>query len=269
MKITKEMLDAPAFGADALPADTSENAIADAPLAENGEKEPLTSPGEGDVSEQKVPYSRFETVSRRAREAEEAAEDAQRKYDELLSHREASREDTTQHEPESYRGSLPVYWVKMYGDNDVSREAYAYELERQSSIREEARREALEAVREERTTEGKVLSQNERIIDDRLDSLSNYLGRSVTEREEAALLDIVDEYTPKDDEGNYAGDLIGFDKAWDIYQMSQGASASRTRQARSGAVMATGSRSSGEPTGQAKDNSDFNPRDWNAYKKRI
>lgn len=263
------MLDAPAFGANALPVDAAtEPATAVVSQTESGEQEPLTEPGEGSVTEQKVPYSRFETVSKRAREAEEAAEEAERRYDDLLS---LQRQAPTHQDvgTQSYQGNLPNYWVKMYGDNVVSREAYSYELERQESIREEVRNEALEAVRQDRASEGKALSTNESIIDDRLDNLSSFLGRDMTSKEEEALLDIVDEYTPKDDDGNYAGDLIGFDKAWDIYQMSQGQTASRARQARSGAVMATASRTSGEPTAQAKDNSEFNPRDWNAYKRRL
>ena len=55
-------------------------------------------------------------------------------------------------------------------------------------------------------------------IDARLDGLEKYLGRELTEDEEMAILDIVDEYTPKDKKGNYLVPLIPFDYAWKIYE---------------------------------------------------
>ncbi len=56
------------------------------------------------------------------------------------------------------------------------------------------------------------------IIEDNLGDLAEYLGRDMIEAEELAILDIVDKYTPKDGDGNYAFDLLPFEYAWKIYE---------------------------------------------------
>jgi hypothetical protein len=45
------------------------------------------------------------------------------------------------------------------------------------------------------------------------------LGRELTENEQIAILDIVDEYTPKDKDGNYLCHLLPFDYAWKVYKL--------------------------------------------------
>jgi hypothetical protein len=62
------------------------------------------------------------------------------------------------------------------------------------------------------------VSGNIAIIDENLENLSLYVGRLLTEDETSAILDIVDEYTPKDDKENYLVELLPFDYAWKIYE---------------------------------------------------
>jgi hypothetical protein len=271
IEMSRVNLDAPAFSAEPKEEGTSEIATPEAPLAESGEeKEPSTSGDEPVVEEQRVPYSRMKAVIDRAREAEQRAEEAEERLSRQRSEpRERSYEPANTGEVKAYSGALPSYWVGMYGDDERSRLGYSYELERQNTIREEVRREAIEAVREERTTESRVIAQNERTIDQRLEDLSSSLGRDLTEQEESALLDIVDEYTPKDQEGNYAGDLIPMDKAYEILSMKQSQGSQRSTRGRREATAATSSRTQSEAIGSDKNNSDWNPRDWNSYKKRI
>lgn len=266
--------DAPAF-AKTEPVTEQEISSVKAPTevsqTEGEVKEPATLPAEGTV-EQEVPYSRFSTVSRRAREAEQRAQEAEAALEELQRERATRPEVTreTSREPEQFTGGLPSYWVKLYGDSPQSREAYGYELVRQEQIEERAERRAVEAYRNEGQAERRALVANENIIDNRIDDLSDQLGRGLTDSEESALLDIVDEYTPKDEYGNYAGDTIPFTKAWEIYEMKQGAQAQTTRRSRSTATQLTGSKTEGEPSGQEKQKNDnWNPMDWNSYRKRI
>ena len=40
----------------------------------------------------------------------------------------------------------------------------------------------------------------------------------MTEEEEIAILEIVDEYTPKDKDGDYLVSLLPFEYAWEIYE---------------------------------------------------
>lgn len=275
MEITKEMLNAPAFGegsanplgetqpSEKIPADTSH-----VEREEKGTSEPTP---EEDGGEQKVPYSRFKKNLDARIEAERAAQDAEDRYQDLLRQRDQERYQPVSQETQSqnYKGNLPNYWVKLYGDSEVSREAYGYELERQSAIEERAEQRALESLRNERDTETRAVMENEGVIDNRIEDLSAQLGRDLSEKEELSLLDIVDEYTPKDRDGNYAGDTIPFEKAWEIYEMKQLQQSSSSRRSRSAAAAATSSRTDGEPHGNEKSNKDFDPRNWNAYKQRL
>ena len=56
------------------------------------------------------------------------------------------------------------------------------------------------------------------IIDEQFLELQDMIGRELTEDEQSEVLDIVDEYTPKDKDGNYLCSLLPFDYAWEIYQ---------------------------------------------------
>ena len=61
------------------------------------------------------------------------------------------------------------------------------------------------------------LEENVAEIDENMENLVAYIGRDLTEYEECRILEIVDEYTPKDKDGNYSEDLFSFEKAWRIY----------------------------------------------------
>ncbi len=62
------------------------------------------------------------------------------------------------------------------------------------------------------------LEENVAEIDENMENLVAYIGRDLTVYEECRVLEIVDEYTPKDKDGNYSEDLIPFDQAWKIFQ---------------------------------------------------
>jgi len=277
-------LNAPAF---AVNNDSSENTTAEVSQTESGNQNTGTPTLGGDTivasnenEEQTVPYSRFSTVLARTKEAERVAMEAQFRLEQLERERELersrsqennfSREEST---GEVYKGSLPGYWVKLFGDSDASREAYGYELQRQREIEERAEQRAaeraLKAVEEKTSYEQQAISMNENIIESRIEDLSLALGRDLTAQEEGALLDIVDEYTPKDEFGNYAGDTIPFEKAWEIYELRTGRQAASMKQARSAATAVTAVQSEGESVGREKDQKDWDPRDWNSYRKRI
>ena len=70
-----------------------------------------------------------------------------------------------------------------------------------------------QAVDEDQRIEGNVA-----IIDEQFLELQNMLGRELTEDEQSEVLDIVDQYTPKDKDGNYLCSLLPFDYAWEIYE---------------------------------------------------
>lgn len=65
------------------------------------------------------------------------------------------------------------------------------------------------------------VNENIGIIDKHLSGLCDYLGRLLTEEETNDILDIVDEYTPKDKDGDYLGPLLPFEYAWEIYKIQK------------------------------------------------
>lgn len=268
-------LDAPAFGngspkVEVEEAKSTDKFTADAPQAKSEEEEKVTSGTEKPVvEEQSVPYSRFSTVHKRAIDAEREADESKRRYDDLLNSR-ATTVQPTQEVTEVYKGLLPSYWLKLYGDSDESREAYTYELQRQNEIVERAERQALETVSRQRQEETETVRANENLIDDRLLELGTVLGRDLTPEEEDSILGIVDEYTPKDEEGNYAGDTIPFDKAWEIHELKQSTQGTQRRGARKAATAATSVRSEGETDTDRKKNDDgWRPNDWGSYQRRF
>ncbi len=217
------------------------------------------------VEEQRVPYSRFDKIRREKEEAMSRALEAER----LLQERSyAPRQTETELDPyeEAYARDIK----RLYGDNEVSREIIDLNLRHQRAIEERAERRALEAIERKGEEEKIAISQNENVIEERLSNLSEQLGRDLSESEEEALLGIVDEYTPTGPDGKYLGEIISFDKAWEIHELRQSQKAQSTKRSRSAATMAASSRSQGEPHGaQEERDKNFDPRNWNSYYKRI
>jgi hypothetical protein len=250
-------MNAPAFGGNAQKAETvaptSDTEVK--PVADSSEEE----------EESKVPYSRFKKFHDQARENEKEAQ-YWREQAESLRTREPKET------PTDYQSKALDLWIENYGDTEASRKAFRNQQEinriEREEYRAELKREALEAVRNERYQETRQTEENLEVIDDNIDSLKEYLGRSITSREESALLDIIDDYTPKDDDGNYAGPLISMDKAWKIYQMQTKSSKSSDVNSRDGIASITGSQSYGE-TNITEADKNFNPLERGTWKKRL
>ena len=222
--------------------------------------------------EQKVPYSRFDKVRREREEALEEAEEARKLLKQMREEREVSRETPSL---SSYEEDYARKMKQLLGDNPVSKEIIDLNLKSQRDLarelEERAERRALEAVENQRTSESRAIIQNENIIDNRLEALSDRLGRRLTEQEEAAILDVVDEYTPVGEDGKYAGEILSFDKALEIVNMRQSQQSMSSKRARSAAVNAGSVRSQGEPTGVATEqqNKEWNPLNWKSLYDRV
>lgn len=72
-------------------------------------------------------------------------------------------------------------------------------------------------IQEHRIKEEQRIAENIRFLEEQMDLLSEKIGRPLTEDEEESVLDIVDQYTPQDKDGNYLYPIIPFDYAWTIY----------------------------------------------------
>lgn len=218
------------------------------------------------ISEEKprVTYSRFKNVHERAIEAEREARELRARVEQLESIPHERYESPAD-------GSLPDWWTKLYGDTDASKEAYQIQSRREEQLKEELRQEAIQALYEERRNEEGQFQSNLQTLDDNLENLTAFVGRDLTENEQSAVLDIVDEYTPKNDEGDYLGAVLPFDKAWEIYELKNEAATASSKSSRNQVANLTSSGSQGEPGTDAKKEEDknFNPFDWDAYKKFL
>lgn len=266
MDKSKIDLDKPAFGEgsqslqdlmDTRTSDTSVEETADIkPEAEENKDTEETS-----VEETKVPYSRFKNIHTRAIEAEAEAEKWRLRAEEI----ESSKTSVS---TESYE-AMPSEWKDLYGDSEASEKAWKIQQKREQAIEQRAYEAGQRGARELETLQREKVNSNLNVIDQNFESLSAFVGRDLSEKEQSAVLDIVDNYTPKDADGNYQGAIMDFDKAWEIYELKQNSGKSQTRQSRDNVASLSGTNTQGDTAVNAEKDKNFNPLDWNAYKSRI
>jgi hypothetical protein len=252
MELTKEQLEGPAFA----PVENDSIQVSDAPVEPTVVEPANEVVVEESVEESKVPYSRFKKFHDEALELRQEIESLRTK-----SYEAPEREEAPQDE-------IPSFWKELYGDSDASTRAWKIQSEQNEALIQKAREEAREAVRSERQEEVKRNEQNLSILDDHLEQVSAVAGHDLTEKEESAVLDIIDDYTPKDVNGNYAGAMLSPDKAWEIYELKQQVVKGPRAQARDEVASLTNAASQGQPDQEEK-NKSFNPLDWGSYKNRI
>lgn len=253
-------LNAPAFGQGSQkPEDLveeTEQTVAEPAGEETKEQEP-----EASEEESKVPYSRFKKFHDRALDAEREAELWRTRAESFKSEPVQQQTQTT--------NDMPAYWLKLYGDSDASMEAWLVQKQANEEIINETRRAALDAVHNERYEEQARTDANIATLDENFEDLQAFVGRDLTDAEQSAVLDIVDDYTPKDAQGNYAGATLPFDKAWEIYELKNTASKAPRAKARDNVANLTGTPTQGDAGSVAEQEKSFNPLDWNAFKKRL
>jgi len=262
MDTTKIDMNAPAFGAgsqslqDLMDTRTPETSVEE-------QEAPITTEEVAEVEsveETKVPYSRFKKYHDSAKQAQQEAEYWRAKAEEL--------EQTRSYETKSQSNSIPDYWIELYGDSEASQRAWEVQSRANAELRDQLMNEARESARNERYEEQQRIEINLSTIDENFEELSDVLGRQVTEKEQSAVLDIVDEYTPKDSDGNYLGVTLPFHKAWEIYELKKGSANAPQRKERDSVAALSSTNTQGETNFTEKDKN-FNPLDWHAWKKRL
>lgn len=254
--MTKIDLNAPAFGQNAQKVSELESEETKVVVEEEIKPE-VKEEIEESEEESKVPYSRFKKFHDAAKEAQEQAEYWKAKANAI------------KEEPVTYNEDLPAQWVKLYGDSEESKKAWSVQQDLNRQLREDTIKEAREVVRSERYEEIERTEHNVGSIDNNLESLTDFVGRTLTEKEESAVLDIVDDFTPKDKYGDYAGPLIPFEKAWEIYEMRTQSSKANRTQSRDQVASLTSSQSQGDSNAKAEQDKNWNPLNWNGYKDRL
>lgn len=252
------------------------NAPAFGPKAQKVGEETTTESGEEVVKEEKpevnseeetmVKYSRFKKFHDEAKQYQQEAEYWRRQA-------ETSRPEREESQSQNPLAEAKRLWIETYGEDANSMKGWDNQIKINQAFKQEAvesaREEARNTSRNERYEEVQRTQENISVIDNDLEALQDYVGRPITEREEEAILDIVDEFTPKDGYGNYSGALLPMDRAWEIYELKQGASGSTRRSSRDSIASMSGSQSQGDPAVQSEKDKNFEPRDWDAYKRRL
>ena len=224
---------------------------------EEKEEEEVVEP----VGETKVPYSRFKNVNEARREAEAEAEKWRARAEELEQRKYESAKEITD--------EMPSDWKELYGDSEASEKAWKIQQKREQAIEQRAYEAGQRGASELKQVETQRINENLSVIDENFEDLTAIIGRDLTEKEQSAILDIVDTYTAKDEEGNYAGAVMPFDKAWEIYELKQNSGKAQTRKSRDNVASLSSTNTQGEPDIKEEQAKNFNPLNWSAWRNRI
>lgn len=262
MDKTKIDLNAPAFGAGAQ---KLEELINDAHAQSSVEETPIVkeavSEQESSDEETKVPYSRFKKFHDEARQARAEAEEWRRKAEDL--EQRPSRREV----PES--DDMPSSWRKLYGDSEASQEAWSIQKQREEDIERRAYEAGQRGARELEYQQQERINENVATIDDNFEDLSAFVGRNLTAKEQSAILDIVDDYTAKDSEGNYQGAIMPFDKAWEIYELKQGSQNYAQRKDRDSVASLSSTSTQGDTSVNEEQAKNWNPLARGTWRSRL
>jgi len=203
----------------------------------------------------RIPYSRFEKVNEEKIRALARLEILEKQL-ENSSNNSSSQEITPDED-----------WIKLWGDSPEAKEAYLIDQKRKERERIEITEQILKDIDSKQTAKQTELQENLNYIEENIASLEETLGRKLSESEESAILDIQDEWTPKDDKGNYIVPLISADKAYEIYTLRQSSAKAEKTLARRKVVSITGSGSDGESLGSNSENYDANT--WGSWRNKL
>lgn len=256
---TKIDLNAPAFG----PGSQTLDALKPEPSVEEKPeiKEEVAEEVEPSVEETKVPYSRFKNIHTRALEAEAEAEKWRKRAEEIEQSRFARREEETT--------DMPSYWLELYGDSEASQKAWQIQQRREQEIEQRAYEAGQRGAQELETRQKEQLNSNVAKIDENFEELSAFVGRDLTAKEQSAILDIVDDYTAKDADGNYQGAVMPFEKAWEIYELKQNSAKQSQRKDRDQVAALSGTSSQGSTETTEEKNKSWNPLARGTWRSRL
>lgn len=259
---------APAFGSQAQkPEDLVEQTKVAEPevkaVAETKEEDKVEEISE---EESKVPYSRFKKFHDQAKQAQAETDSLRAEAEEW------KRKANANESKEESENNLPFTvdeWVELYGDNEITRKAYQKQAQMSNALFEQAKHEGAKAYREEAQSEQVRVKQNLESIDSNLEALDEFAGHKLSEAEQSAILDIVDEYSSKDADGNYVSN-IPYEKAYGIYELKQQAAKAPQKESRNKVASLTNTKTQGAPSDdQAERDKNFNPLDWGAALRRL
>jgi len=206
------------------------------------------------VEENKVPYSRFKKFHDLALKSQEQIEELNVKLESLMN---------------PVVDDVPEFWKELYGDSETSIKAWKIQSRQQDELIERAKKEATNAVEQKLLREKQLEETNLSKIDDHLELVSAAAGRELTETEESIVLDIIDEFTPKNEDGSYVGTMISPEKAWEIYELKREAIGRSRKQTRDVIAGLTGKGTQGDPTSVEEQNKNWKPFNWSSWRDKL
>lgn len=197
----------------------------------------------------RIPASRWKTVQAKAEAAE--AEAAQ------LRDRLASLETEVRSRPQT--DNLPDWWKKDYGEDENSKKAYSTFKQ---GLKEELRQERQYEQEQERIARQQADARVVEIaegFDNQMEDLEEELGKNLSDREKTELLEIVEQYSPQDEQGNYPA-FISVQKA---YELSQKLAVKNPAKERMAEIAAASSEGSSAPTQNS------GPLSWDGWRSKY
>lgn len=230
---------------------------------QEGDDSEDTSASQQADDERRVPYSRFHSVNSEKQEALERAIRAETEL-ELLRKQNLPESRTLSDE------TPPHEWVELYGDSELSRKAWttqqSLDKRRFAEMQSEAAKAAIDGLRKAETETKQRESEAAEQIVDALEDYQSSNKRRLNDAEQSAVLDIMDELSPKDAEGNYIVHPTQFlDRAVELYDLRKQKATEKTRTAKRSATQMAGTSSEGETTGETS-TTHFKPGNWGSWR---
>jgi hypothetical protein len=159
---------------------------------------------------------------------------------------------------------VPKWWSDLYGDEEKSKKGYEVWEAAQADREQGLIDKALKTIQARETQDSVAVKREEENIDAEFDSFEEDSGTTLTAKEKVDLLNIVEEFTPKDDDGNYLGATIPLDKAYEILELKRSVPSAQTQQRKQLAGITGGGRS-----GQGSTTPTFRPGDWGGWRRAV
>lgn len=184
---------------------------------------------------------------------------------EALEQRLADLEKKPVSEKSQKAQELPKWWENLYGNNEASKNGFAVWSEQEETRQQEVIDKALKTIQARESLESQAVVKEEQNIDNEFDSFEENNDLTLTAKEKIDLLNIVDEFSPKDDDGNYLGATIPIEKAYEILELKRSIPSPTTQQRKQLAGI-TGGGKSGQ--GNSSTNQ-FRPGDWGGWRRVV
>lgn len=209
--------------------------------------------------EEKVPKSRFRKTREELIELRHQNELQEEKFRRLEAELENVRSSNSR--VSTSEGDMPQWWKDRWGDDEASKaswDTYQHTMKDElKMLREDIRRED----QQERAQRQAVETAVSETFDTQLEELEETLGKSLSDKQAAELLTIVEEYSPTDENGNFDS-FISLDKAYEIYDLRQ-------RGNRGGSKDHLSRIASTSTQGETASTPSNNPPQWGDWRRRV